>query len=127
MRTCRKRADLKRKFKKLFRFLAVALYSAPAWAQVTINPGDILVTDAVGSGGGGAIVRIDPTSGAQTMVSQGGSLAQPVALAIEADGEIVTANRYLPGVVRVDPRTGTQTIVASGPPLIDPFGLALRV
>src|SRR5207302_1475635 len=88
-------------------------------------PGDILVADQSAFGGQGAVFRIDPRFSEQFVVSQGGFLSLPVALAIEADGKIVTANRSLPGVVRVDPKTGTQTIVASGPPFIDPFGLVL--
>src|SRR6267143_4694501 len=98
MRTRWRRLDVKQKFRTLIEFLVVALYSASAWAQVTINPGDILVSDA--NSGGGAVLRIDPTSGAQSVVSRGGSLSQPVALAIEGDGKIVVADRYLPGVVR---------------------------
>ena len=117
---------MKWKFKTLVKFLAMALCSASAWAQVTINPGDILVVDPAAFGGHGAVLRVDPTSGTQTVVSQGGSFSRPTALAIEATGKIVTANRVLPGVVRVDPQTGTQTIVASGSPIIDPFGLALE-
>jgi len=116
---------MKWKFNTLLKFVVMALCSASAWAQVTINPGDILVTDPSAFNGHGAVLRIDPTSGAQTVVSQGGLFSRPTALAIEADGKIVTANRTLPGVVRVDPQTGGQTIVASQP-IVDPFGLALE-
>ena len=116
---------MKGKFNTLLKFVVMALCSASAWAQVTINPGDILVTDPGAVNGHGAVLRIDPTSGAQTVVSQGGLFSRPTALAIEADGKIVTANRTLPGVVRVDPQTGGQTIVASQP-IVDPFGLALE-
>src|SRR5437660_577525 len=125
MRTQRRRVDVKGKFNTLLKFVVMALCSASAWAQVTINPGDILVTDPGAVNGHGAVLRIDPTSGAQTVVSQGGLFSRPTALAIEADGKIVTANRTLPGVVRVDPQTGGQTIVASQP-IVDPFGLALE-
>src|SRR5436190_22811551 len=126
MRTRWRRANVRRKFKAFVKLLAITLFSASAWAQVTIRPGDILVADAIASGGAGAVLRIDPTSGAQTVVSERAFFSLAVALAIEDDGKIVVANRSLPGVVRVDPQTGTQTIVAFGPPLIDPFGLALE-
>src|SRR6266850_348546 len=125
MRPVGGRGHMKWKFKTLVTFLATAMCSASAWAQVAINPGDILVVDRNAFGGHGAVFRIDPRFTEQFVVSQGGIFSQPVALAIEGDGKIVTANRSLPGVVRVDPKTGAQTTVVSGPPLIDPFGIAL--
>ena len=67
---------MKWKFKTLIKFLAMALCSASAWAQVTINPGDILVSDPGAFSGHGAVLRVDPTSGNQTVVSQGGSFSR---------------------------------------------------
>jgi hypothetical protein len=57
--------------------LTVLLASGPLEA-VTINAGDILVTDIQA----GAVFRIDPTTGAQTTVTAAGLLADPFALAI---------------------------------------------
>ena len=50
---------MRRKFKAFVKLLAITLFSASAWAQVTIRPGDILVADAIASGGAGAVLRID--------------------------------------------------------------------
>jgi len=107
----------------------LTLYSAPAWAQVTINPGDILVVDPNASTmGNGAVIRIT-TSGTQTIVSSGQNFIEPVAIAIEADGKIVVTDRNVAAVIRVDPAKASnanQTIVHAGGPFIDPFGIALE-
>jgi hypothetical protein len=78
--------------------------------------GQILVTDATialadGSIVGG-VVRVNPATGAQTMLSSGGLLDDPHGVDVEANGDIVVTARA--GVVRLDPVTGTQTLVSSG-------------
>jgi hypothetical protein len=41
---------------------------------VTLNPGDILVSDRSAFGGGGGIIRVDPVTGTQTLVSAASSI-----------------------------------------------------
>jgi uncharacterized repeat protein (TIGR01451 family) len=105
--------------------LALTLYSTSAWSQVTINPGDILAVDPNAFAGSGGVIRIDPATGAQTVVSSGGLFQDPSGLAIEADGNIVVSDRYS-GIIRVNPATGAQSVVHAGPPLVDLFGIALE-
>ena len=47
--------------------LAVAL-PAPARAGTTLTPGEIVVADARAFGGG-ALIAVDPTTGAETVIS----------------------------------------------------------
>ncbi len=93
-------------------------------AAVTLAPGDIVIAD---QGDLPAIIRIDPTTGNQTIVSSGGLLAVPRGVALDANGDILVAVRFGPinGVVRVDPATGNQTIVSSAGNFLAPADLAL--
>lgn len=78
----------------------------------------------------GAVLRLDPFTGKQSAVSQGGSLVDPAALALAPDGTIYVAENVGVGgvrsVVRIDPATGAQTVVAEGRNLCNPFGIALE-
>ena len=52
--------------------VAVALLPAADAGAVELNPGDILVTDVDLFGASDAVIRVDPSTGAQTTVSTGG-------------------------------------------------------
>jgi hypothetical protein len=83
--------------------------SAPtAWA-VDLAPGDLVVADF-----DGRIVRVDPVNGDQELVASGGSLVDPIGIAIAPDGMLWTANFATGQLVRVDPSDGSQTPVFSG-------------
>ena len=106
--------------------------------------GNILVADAdafhdpdVSPGLPGGVIRVDPTTGAQTTVSAGGSFADPLGIALEADGNILVAELssgfgtpfFEGGIIRVDPATGAQTTVSSlvtGDALPNPRALAVE-
>lgn len=68
--------------------------------------------------GGGTIVRLDPSSGAQTVIASGDLLTSPMSAAWRSAGCLVVTEQYLPnfresGVVCVDPTSGTQGRVSS--------------
>src|SRR5687767_7040259 len=93
-------------------FSVLLLASTAVWSQ-TINPGDILVVDPNSFGGVGAVFRVDPITGIQTVISSGGFFQEPVAIGIEADGNIVVTDRT-GMVIRVNPETGDQTVLSAG-------------
>jgi len=104
-------------------------------ATVTVNPGDIFVTDLLAFGGASGVIRVDPATGVETPVSAGGFLVQPFGIAIEASGNLVVADASAfgglcpggcGGVVRVNPATGAQSIVSTGGFFVDPFGIAIE-
>jgi sugar lactone lactonase YvrE len=118
-------------------------FVAPAGLAVEAN-GDILVVDTYAAGGGGnpggAVLRVDPVTGARTTVSNnaspagGPSFLEPLAIALEADGGILVTN-YASGngaVLRVDPVTGARTTVSTnasppgGPSLAAPLGITVE-
>ena len=63
-------------------------------------------------------------------MSPGGSFADPFGIAIDANGDLLVADRNfqaaLPRIIRVDPVTGAQTIVSSGGSLSLPLGIATK-
>jgi DNA-binding beta-propeller fold protein YncE len=86
----------------------------------------------------GRIIRVDPASGAQSIVSAGGELVDPAGIAVAPDGTLfvvenigVGGNPRVPGggrpaVLRIDPATGAQSVVTRGGNLCYPFGIALE-
>ena len=102
------------------------------------SSGDIVLVDAwqtIGPGTPG-VVRVDPDTGARTIVSNnsspagGPSFVAPNGIAVEKDGSILVADygAFAPGtggIIRVDPVTGARTTLSrNGAPLGGPqFGL----
>lgn len=68
------------------------------------------------------ILRVDPVTGAQTLVSSGGFLSFPIGIAVGSAGDLVVAEATNDAIVRVDPVTGAQSLIASG---VDPMALAI--
>jgi sugar lactone lactonase YvrE len=96
--------------------------------------GRILVADANFSNGLGGIIRVDPGTGAQTVVASGGLFnVGPIGLALGPAGEIFVSNSGLVlgtlvvQIIRVDPGTGAMTLVSSGSGAFspEPSGIAL--
>jgi sugar lactone lactonase YvrE len=86
----------------------------------------------------GGVIRVDPVTGAQTTVSSGGLFSDPIGIAVEADGNILVADRFaglgtppffFGGLIRVDPATGAQTTLSSlgtGDDLTNPTAVAVE-
>lgn len=99
-------------------------------ASVHLLPGDIIVTDQGQQGIGGfdgRIIRVDPATGAQTIISAGGLLFDPNSVTMDASGNLIVSDFNSSGgaIIRVDPATGTQTLIASGNLLSHPRGVTL--
>jgi DNA-binding beta-propeller fold protein YncE len=84
----------------------------------------------------GSVIRVDPLTGRQSLVSSGGEFFDPAGLAVAPDGQIYVVDNRAPdndgAVIRVDPRTGAQTLVTErsaepGRGELDlPFGIAVE-
>jgi sugar lactone lactonase YvrE len=78
----------------------------------------------------GAIIRVDPRNGTQSLVSKGGALVDPAAVAVAPDGGLYVVENFGVGgtrsVIRIDPATGAQAIVSRGGALCNPFGIAFE-
>ena len=68
----------------------------------------------------GKIIRIDPATGAQTMVAEGGLLLNPRSIAVGPNGDLYVLNQWgttsgvgLDQLVRINPTTGVQTLLVS--------------
>ena len=94
--------------------------------------GDVIMTDFALD----AVIRVDPTSGERTIVSDGATGSGPVlrgpqGIAVEADGRLVVVDLILDAVIRVDPVTGDRMTLSdadtgSGPPLGAPRSVAVE-
>jgi hypothetical protein len=77
------------------------------------------------------IVRVNPQNGVQKVISQGGLLNRPQAIAISGADIFVTdvatpeGNFGVGWVIHIDAHTGNQTVVAQGINLVGPVGIAV--
>jgi len=72
----------------------------------TTTEGELLVVDRTALGGDGALLRIDPRTGEQSVLSFGAGLANPTRVHVGPRGGIYVWDGE---VVSIDPRTGEQT------------------
>ena len=92
-------------------------FAAPRGIAVEAD-GSLVVVDS----GLKAVVRVDPTTGNRTIISDdstgmGDEFAAPSGIAVEADGSLVVVDSGLKAVVRVDPTTGDRMGISM---IIDP-------
>jgi DNA-binding beta-propeller fold protein YncE len=101
------------------------------------SDGNLVVADlGVPNRKDGAVIRVDPLTGRQSLVSSGGEFFDPAGIAVAADGQLYVIDNRAPdndgAVIRVDPRTGAQTLVTErsdkpGRTELDlPFGIAIE-
>jgi DNA-binding beta-propeller fold protein YncE len=92
----------------------------------SITSGTIIVADTDAFGGAGGLIAVDPTTGTQTTVSQGGLFADPAGVAIAADGTIyVTDLSAFGNIIAVNPSDGVQHKVAASTVFFRPMGVVL--
>ena len=106
--------------------------------DLAVEPdGNLVVADiGVPNRRDGAVIRVDPLTGRQSLVSSGGEFFDPAGVAVAPDGQLYVVDNRAPdndgAVIRVDPRTGAQTLVTQrsaepGRGELDlPFGIAFE-
>ena len=102
----------------LFSFLLVSQALA-----VILSPGDIIVAD---SGGPGSIIKVDPDTGAQTLIFSFGGVLIPTDVAIDAAGNIIATNSSggVGSLIKVIPGVSFNSFSFGGL-FVDPQGLAI--
>ncbi|MGH9788108.1 MAG: hypothetical protein ACRD4U_05340 [Candidatus Acidiferrales bacterium] len=102
--------------------LFLALLETQAGA---LKAGDIIVVDDNAFDGRGGVIKVDPTTGAQEVISAGGMFVAPRGVAIDRSGQIIVADLAARAIIRVNPDTAGQTLVSSGGLLLVPLAVAL--
>lgn len=99
----------------------------PRWIAIERNGGILIVDQTAGTGNWGALIRIDPGSGAALVLSdfgnetQGPPAGNPQGVAVEANGHILVVDPGAatsppttprpPRLFRIDPETGNRTVL----------------
>lgn len=103
---------------------AGGLLTGGATGYLLAPNGDLLVSNANGDAPGGPILRVNTTTGAQSVFSANGLLVAPNEMAYGPDGKIYVADVGAARIVRIDPATGAQSLVSEGGGLLFPASLA---
>lgn len=113
----------------------IALDTAVSTASITLNPGDLIVadfnmSDQTGLFGTGRVLRVDPVSGATSIISEGGALDSPWGVIVDSSGNIFVSDQArnsedVGAIIKVDPVTGNQTILTEGGMLSRPTGMVI--
>ena len=73
------------------------------------------------------ILRIDPTSGVQSVVASGDELAAPYGIAFDAEGQLIVSDLGRRAILKIDPATGAQSVLSSTSALLtQPFESTTR-
>jgi DNA-binding beta-propeller fold protein YncE len=75
--------------------------------------------------GARAVIRVDKTSGAETIVSSGGHFISPSSIALAPDGHLLVVDHGSDKLIHIDPATGHQHVISSGGHLQAPTDVAV--
>ncbi|MGD1043109.1 MAG: hypothetical protein ABR913_08630 [Sedimentisphaerales bacterium] len=95
----------------LVSFVVMCCCSALAFSAA-ISPGDIIVSDITAN----QIIKVDPTTGAHTVISSGGLLNDPWAVAVDRNKNIyvATINNTSNSIIKINSATKEQALLTSG-------------
>lgn len=112
--------------------VAVMLCLVSPCLAVPLQLGDIVVSDFNDNETvtrGGRIVKVDPNTGGQTLISENGEIDYPWSLAIAPDRRIIVIDRPFETspaqVLRINPADGSQAVLSTGGLLVDPTGVCI--
>jgi len=100
--------------------LAISVAAAATSKAMNLKSGDIVMADS-----SSAVLRVDPKTGAATVISSGGNLVRPFGVVVEADSNILVADSGALAIIRIDSQTGSNRVVSSGGVLGTPYGITL--
>jgi hypothetical protein len=91
-------------------------------AGIAIGPGGVLyVLDTLAGTNSGAVIRVDPNTGAQQVIASNLTLPNlfdlPFGIAVDTDGSIVVVNRALGGALPIDCLIPTGSVIRIYPDL----------
>jgi streptogramin lyase len=117
--------------RRLCRIILIVGCSYTPSLGTVLAVGDLIVSDQNVTGTSnpdGRIIRVDPTTGTQTLIASGVLLADPTAAALEPSGTLIVADVNAQGdgaLIRVNPVTGAQTLLSSENLMHSPIGVGV--
>ena len=98
-------------------------------AAATAPPGELFYMTTQPDGNNDKLIRVDPATGAQSVLSQGG-WDVPRDIAWAPDGKLLVVDQDAGAdrggaIYRVDPSSGARTILSSGGSFLNPVAIAL--
>jgi sugar lactone lactonase YvrE len=75
--------------------------------------------------GARAVIRVDKSTGAESVVSQGGHFVSPSGIALSADGHLLVVDHGADAVIHVNPADGHQHLMSAGNHLRAPVDIAI--
>ena len=109
---------------RCFLILATLFSVGGSCLAAQLRGGDLVVIDPLAH----VIVKVDPNTGDQTLISNAAGLARPLGGCLDAAGSIVLADFGTSGpggIYRVNPETGAATLISNGGVLEHPNSVAV--
>jgi FtsP/CotA-like multicopper oxidase with cupredoxin domain/sugar lactone lactonase YvrE len=75
--------------------------------------------------GARAVIRVNKSTGAESVVSQGGHFVSPSGIALSADGHLLVVDHGADAVIHVNPADGHQHLMSAGNHLLAPVDIAI--
>ena len=102
---------------RLIVLIAALLSTSPLRSDGQVHssllaPGDIVYTDSGNAIEGGFVVKVDPDTGAQTVLASGGYLSLPFDLGMDALGRLILTDSGR--LIRLNPGTEDQELLGDG-------------
>ncbi|HLH23883.1 MAG TPA: NHL repeat-containing protein [Chloroflexota bacterium] len=108
-----------------------SIFVSPTGVAIAPDGTVYVVDNSCCASGHGAVIRVDPVSGAQTILADAltppastSYLLSPWGMAVAHNGTIYVSD-LINGIIRVNPATGQQTLVSQGQFLNNPMGITI--
>src|SRR6188768_2752400 len=119
------RISIRRVMSTVVAALVLALVGLPLVVATTAQPASAQArTFAYIADNGGRIIRVDLTSGAQTVIASGPPLVAPTDILLTSDGTLFITDELccaggVGGVIRINPANGAQSILSQDGNFVD--------
>jgi Abnormal spindle-like microcephaly-assoc'd, ASPM-SPD-2-Hydin len=91
--------------------LLSVIFLVSVCSAAELNPGDIVVLNAqTGCAGPPMVLKVNPTTGSQTIISQGGMMTSPHTVFLDSRGDLIVSDRNFQ-LIRIKVVDGSQSLI----------------